>query len=66
MVRKYSPKIDRIKNKQELVVAKYIDVEVQPPITLIFKKYELNTYIRYKKLNKEIKSDKIVAKRNVL
>lgn len=66
MVRKYSPKIDRIKNKQELVVTKYIDVEVQPPITLIFKKYELNTYIRYKKLNKEIKSDKIVAKRNVL
>ena len=49
MVRKYSPKIDRIKNKQELVVTKYIDVEVQPPITLIFKKYELNTYIRYKK-----------------
>ena len=66
MVRKYSPKIDKIKNKQELVVTKYIDVEVQPPITLIFKKYELNTYIRYKKLNKEIKSDKIVAKRNVL
>ena len=66
MIRKYSPKMDKIKNKQELVITKYIDVEVQPPIKSIFKKYELSTYTRYKKLNKEIKSDKIVAKRNVL